>query len=83
MPVAIGGDILPSPVGIGLTDLQNIGGGGNGPPGPPGSGITAMTLIKAASLEFYHNINKTGSSIDCRAVGMSENQGVLVVISWA
>ena len=30
---------LPSPVGIGLTDLPNIG-GASGPPGPPGSGIT-------------------------------------------
>ena len=26
MPVVIGGDNLPSPVGIGLTDLPNIGG---------------------------------------------------------
>ena len=26
MPVVIGGDNLPSPVGIGLTDLSNIGG---------------------------------------------------------
>ena len=41
MPAVIGGDNLPSPVGIGLTDLPNIGGGGSGPPGPPpGSGIT-------------------------------------------
>ena len=37
----IGGDNLPSPVRIGLTDLPNIGGGpGPGPPGSPGSGIT-------------------------------------------
>ena len=27
MPVVIGGDNLPSPVGIGLTDRPNIGGG--------------------------------------------------------
>ena len=27
VPVVIGGDNLPSPVGIGLTDLPNIGGG--------------------------------------------------------
>ena len=38
-PVVIGGDNLPSPVGIGLTDLPNIG-GASGPPGPPGSGTT-------------------------------------------
>ena len=38
-PVAIGGDNLPFPVQIGLTDLPNIG-GASGPPGPPGSGIT-------------------------------------------
>ena len=33
-PVVIGGDNLPSPVRIGLTDLQNIW-GASGPPGPP------------------------------------------------
>ena len=37
--VVIGGDNLPSPVGIGLTDLPNIG-GTSGPPGPPGSGTS-------------------------------------------
>ena len=40
VPVVIGGDNLPSPVEIGLTDLPNIG-GASGPPGPPSSGITA------------------------------------------
>ena len=34
MPVVIGGDNLPSPVRIGLTDLKNIG-GASGPVGPP------------------------------------------------
>ena len=37
---APGGDNLPSPVRIGLTDLTNIG-GASGPPGPPGSSTTA------------------------------------------
>ena len=32
--VVIGGDNLPSPVGIGLTDLPNIGGGALAPPVP-------------------------------------------------
>ena len=32
--MVIGGDNLPSPVQIGLTDLQDIG-GASGPPGPP------------------------------------------------
>ena len=41
-PVVIGGDNLPSLVGIGLTDLPNIG-EASGPPGPPGSGITARS----------------------------------------
>ena len=40
-PVVIGGDNLPSPVPIGLTDLPNIG-GASGPPGPPGSGTTGI-----------------------------------------
>ena len=39
VPVVIGGDNLPSLVGIGLTDLPNIG-GASGPPGLPDSGIT-------------------------------------------
>ena len=32
MPIVIGGDDLPSPVRIGFTDLQNVGGGGQWPP---------------------------------------------------
>ena len=42
-PVVIAGDNLPSPVRIGLTDLQIIG-GASGPPGPPGSGTTGMYI---------------------------------------
>ena len=42
LSVVIGGDNLPSPFGIGLTDLPNIG-GASGPPGPPGSGTTAYS----------------------------------------
>ena len=45
VPVEIGGDNLPSPVRIGLTDLTNIG-GASGPPGPPGSGTTALDKLK-------------------------------------
>ena len=41
VPVVIGGDNLPFPVGIGLADLPNIG-GASGPLGPHGSGITAV-----------------------------------------
>ena len=42
VPVSIGGDNLLSSVGIGLSDLTNIGGGAVAPlAGPPGSGITA------------------------------------------
>ena len=43
-PVVIGGENLPSPVRVGLTDLHNIG-GASGPPGPPGSGTTGMHCI--------------------------------------
>ena len=42
-PVVMGGEILLSPVQIGVTDLQNIG-GASGPPGPPGSGTAAVVL---------------------------------------
>ena len=45
MPVAIGGDNLPSPFGIGLNDLPNIGGGGGGASGPTGSGITGHSNV--------------------------------------
>ena len=51
----IGGDNLPSPVGIGLTDLPNIGGGDPGPPGPPGppgSGITAEIISGAGRVKI-------------------------------
>ena len=34
-PIVIGDLICPPPVGIGWTDLLNIGGGGSGLPGPP------------------------------------------------
>ena len=37
VPIVIGGDNLPFTVGIGLTDLPNIG-GPVAPPGLPGSG---------------------------------------------
>ena len=50
-PVVIGGDNLPSPVRIGLTDLQNIG-GASGPPGPPGSGTTAKRVELAVMYCF-------------------------------
>ena len=39
VPVVIGEDNLPSPVGIGFTDLPNIG-GPVAPLAPPGSAIT-------------------------------------------
>ena len=42
MPVVIVGDNLPSPVGIGLTDLPNIG----EVSGPPSSGITVLSVLK-------------------------------------
>ena len=41
MPVVIGGDNLLSPVGIGLTDLPNIRGGG---------GVAPLALPVPASL---------------------------------
>ena len=50
-PVVIGGDNLPSPVRIGLTDLQNIG-GASGPPGPPGSGTTECVTSDSERMRF-------------------------------
>ena len=51
MPVVIGGDNLPSPFVIGLTDLPNIG-GASGPPGPPSSGITELHAA-ISSKQFF------------------------------
>ena len=54
--------ICPPPVGIGLTDLPNIGGGPSGPPGPYGSGITATSkstfdlFLKGNQLLIYRSI---------------------------
>ena len=45
-PVVIGGDNLPSPVRIGLTDLQNIGGGPVAPLAPPVPAPLAIIAIK-------------------------------------
>ena len=44
-PVVVVGIICPPPVGIGLTDLPNIGGGGEGAPRPPDSSITAVICL--------------------------------------
>ena len=54
----IGGVILPSPVGIGLTDLPNIGVASGPPDPPPGSGITDMV---------YHSQNIFGGYIKCNS----------------
>ena len=60
VPVVIDGDNLPSPVGIGLTDLPNIG-GASGPPGPPGSGTTE--LEKKGLKIFVENLKRSGHSV--------------------
>jgi hypothetical protein len=48
VPVVLGGDNLPSPIGIGLTDLTNIG----GPTGLPGSGITDLKVNIFKKISF-------------------------------
>ena len=58
MPVAIGGDNLPSLVGLGLTDLPNIG-GASGPPGHPGSGITAVRMFGFAAIKQVFSLSTT------------------------
>ena len=49
VPVVIGGDNLPSPVKIGLTDLPNIG----GPVAPPGPLVLASLLYNKRDLIFF------------------------------
>ena len=46
------GIICPSPVQIGLTDMQNIG-GASGPPGPPGSGTTEYRVKEIGNDSEY------------------------------
>ena len=55
MPVVIGGDILSSPGGVGLTDLPNIG-GASGSPGPPSSGTTVAGCVMAHP-DFGRSVN--------------------------
>ena len=62
VPVVIGGDNLPSPVGIGLTDLPNIG-WGQWPPWPPqfrNHCIQAVVLQIRVQIHrnFNHRLNK-------------------------
>ena len=57
MPLVIGGDNLPSPVGIRLTDLLNIA-GASGPPGPPPRfrhHCSAVALLAPLALRFRHH----------------------------
>ena len=56
VPVVIDGDNLPSPVGIGLSDLPIIGGGGQWPPGPPGSRTTDFSnnVVYVVVLKMLH-----------------------------
>ena len=49
MPVVIGGDNLPSPVGIGLTDLPNIG----GPVAPLPPVPTSLYRVQTFEKRFY------------------------------
>ena len=53
VPVVIGGDNLPSTVGIELTDLPNIG-GASGPLGLPGSGITGWEWLQLTQILPIH-----------------------------
>ena len=64
--VVIGGDNLPFPVGIGLTDPPNIG-GASGSPGPPGSGITDFYVaesdeVNLPNLWYLHTRPSTQST---------------------
>ena len=57
-PVVIGGDNVPFPVRIGLTDLPNIE-RASGPPGPPGSGITERTSHLILNFLISNLLEKT------------------------
>ena len=46
VPLVKGGQNLPPMVGIGLTNLPNIGGGAVSPPPPPGPASLLTKLLK-------------------------------------
>ena len=57
--LVMGGDNLPSPVGIGLADLSNMGGGdGSGPPAPYPLLCVEMGVYADISWESRCNIEK-------------------------
>ena len=58
VPVVIGGDNLPSQVGIGLIDLPNIGGGANGPPGPPVPASLIIPLLSSIPDSIYRKVKQ-------------------------
>ena len=67
-PVVMVGIICPPPVGIGLTDLPNIG-GASGPPGPPSSGTTASHLkTMGRGTHYAHHITTCHPPCDGRAI---------------
>ena len=74
MPVVIGEDNLPSPVGIGLTDLPNIG-GSSGPPGSPGPPVPA-------SLNYVFKIILNYAIYDCPPHVAIMQEVKLAVANW-
>ena len=55
VPAVIGGDNLPSPIGIGLTDLPNIG----GPSDPPGPSVPAsLTVFRKVEIQNAKNFKE-------------------------
>ena len=73
------GEMLPSPVQIGLTDLQNIG-GASGPPGPPGSSITAKLYLHLRIKYFFIRqslITDNEEISDFKTVSVSQRKNLL------
>ena len=74
VPVVIGGDNLPSPVEIRLTELPNIG-GASGPPGPPSSGTTVL------SKEVFRTCNVLPFSCTHLALWRGKEEGLKLWLS--
>ena len=66
VPVVIGGDNLPSPVQIGLTDLQDIG-GASGPPGPP---VPAPLTFTTRGADYAHHIYASPPGFENQAASL-------------
>ena len=79
-PVVIGGDNLPSPVRIGLTDLPNIGGASDPPAPPPVPAsllfVYSLFFLSENTLIGWKNCKNSGFLVLLLVVGSTEQDNL-------